>query len=184
MKKCATCRETKPVAEFHRQSSKSDGLRTRCKACENAAAVAYRQVRRWNETRAAWRAMHIRCKGKHCRHIYFDRGIKVCERWMKYENFLADMGEKPSGTFLDRIDNDGHYEPGNCRWVTPRESTLNRRVVQMIEWNGETRCIADWERVLGFNRSVILGRLRLGWNVADAMTTPAQTRPRRSQHDR
>ena len=60
-------------------------------------------------------------------HYYGGRGVTICERWGKFENFLADMGERPEGKTLDRIDNEGHYEPSNCKWSTAKEQTENRR---------------------------------------------------------
>jgi hypothetical protein len=78
-----------------------------------------------------WCGMIARChrpgSGSYPR--YGGRGITVCERWQTFENFLADMGERPAGKSIDRINNDSNYEPGNCRWATPKEQRANRRPV-------------------------------------------------------
>ena len=80
-------------------------------------------------TYSSWQAMISRCREpKNNRyHLYGGRGIKVCEQWLKFANFRADMGERPEGKTLDRINVDGHYEPGNCRWATPKEQANSRR---------------------------------------------------------
>jgi len=84
----------------------------------------------------SWAMMKRRCSptsGGPWAKDYGARGITVCDRWEAFENFLADMGERPPGTSLDRIDNDGNYEPGNCRWATPREQSRNRRPTMALQ---------------------------------------------------
>jgi hypothetical protein len=85
-----------------------------------------------SETReySTWEGMLARCRNKNSKgyRYYGARGISVCERWLKFENFLADMGPKPEGRTLDRINNDGNYERGNCRWATNHEQRINKRI--------------------------------------------------------
>lgn len=109
-----------------------------------------------------WEDMIARCNNpKHAKYPnYGGRGIRVCDRWRKYANFHEDMGLRPSGMSLDRIDNNGNYEPGNCRWATPQEQARNRRSNVMITIDGETHCLAEWVEILGEPREVLRRRFQ------------------------
>ncbi len=111
--------------------------------------------------------------------IYGARGIKVCERWREsFVNFFADMGPRPSSQHsLDRIDNNGDYEPQNCRWATRSEQMINRRMTPLITHDGLTLSAAEWSSRTGLCRKIISLRIRKGWTVHDALTTPL--RPKR-----
>ena len=93
-----------------------------------------------------------------------------CERWESFENFFADMGRRPSAAHtLDRIDNDGNYEPGNCRWATKKQQQRNRRTNRLLTFSGETHCAAEWAERLGIPYATLLARLRK-WPVERALT--------------
>ena len=98
-----------------------------------------------------WCHMKARCQrvtDPDFRH-YGGRGIKVCERWQQFENFLSDMGERPEGGSLDRIDANGNYEPSNCRWLPRNEQVRNQRKTKFVILNGERMIQADAARALG-----------------------------------
>lgn len=108
--------------------------------------------------------------------LYGGRGIKVCERWLIFANFIADMGNKPSIKHsIDRIDTNGNYEPGNCRWTTKLVQARNTRTNNYIEYNGEKRCIAEWGEIFGIRANVITKRLLRGWPIEKALTSPLDT---------
>ena len=102
---------------------------------------------------------------------YGARGIGVCERWRSFENFYADMGDRPLGKTLERHDNGLGYCPENCVWDTPKMQARNRRSNRLITHNGVTMCLAAWEEYLGLPSRIIAKRLDdLGWSVEKALT--------------
>jgi len=109
---------------------------------------------------------------------YGGRGIRVCDRWIdSFDNFLLDMGLPPGDKHtIDRIDNDGDYEPSNCRWATRSEQARNKRNSIRITLYGKTLSISDWADETGLTRSAITQRISNGWSVEDALTKPRRRR--------
>lgn len=103
---------------------------------------------------------------------YGGRGIKVCERWREFKNFFEDMGKRPTDRHtLDRFpDNNGNYEPGNCRWATPDEQRRNMRSSVYVNYDGNKVLLLDLVEKLKLNRGVVYGRLKNGWKLEDALT--------------
>jgi len=130
------------------------------------------------ELKNTWQMMIRRCEEPKRKDFkdYGGRGIRVCDRWHDFDNFYADMGVRPALMQLDRIDNNGNYEPGNVRWATPAQQTRNKRNNVNLTFTGRTMCMEDWATELGIGSPVILGRLRRGWSVEKALTTKAVRR--------
>ena len=121
------------------------------------------------ETYQCYQAMHNRCENE--KHPYYIRyggsGIEVCQQWggdFGFDNFIKDMGYRPSKKHsIDRIDNNGHYKPDNCRWSTDKEQQRNRKCNIIVEVEGITRVAAEWAELAGLERHVVSRRLRAGW---------------------
>jgi hypothetical protein len=131
-------------------------------------------------TYTSWLGMRDRCNSKNHSEYkrYGARGIRVCERWDTFANFLADMGERPSRKHsVDRRDSDGHYEPGNCRWATSVEQSRNRKYAKNITLNGETLHALDWAQKLGLSINTIRKRIRVNSDPAQILR-PSRQQPR------
>jgi len=116
--------------------------------------------------------MKNRCRYDYFHGNYKQRGITVCERWQSFENFLADMGERPDGTSLDRYpDYNGNYEPGNCRWATQKEQVNNTNRNVYISVNGVTKTQSQWAEITGLREETISARMKRGWSKEAAVTT-------------
>lgn len=119
-----------------------------------------------------WRGIMARCYNpNHISYKYYGaKGVTVCKRWLSsFDNFFDDMGEKPSGKSIDRIDSSGNYEPSNCKWSTIEEQNRNMSTNITITMNGETKTVAEWAREYGVSRFPIYRRISHGWSPLDAM---------------
>jgi hypothetical protein len=112
-----------------------------------------------------WSDMHTRCYNPKFKQFqdYGGRGITMCDRWLKFENFYEDMGEPPSPKHsIDRIDNSKGYSPENCRWATQLEQANNKRNNCHVTYNGKTHTLAEWSRITGIHQGIIWKRLNRG----------------------
>jgi hypothetical protein len=125
-----------------------------------------------------YRGMIKRCDNPRTKdfRFYGGRGIRVCDRWrgpLGWRHFFSDMGPRPSsGHCLDRIDSNGNYEPGNCRWATVVDQQRNRRSNRLLTINGVTKCASAWAEEAGLARQHLISRLNAGWDPTVAVSTP------------
>lgn len=133
------------------------------------------------ETRAyrSWAKMMARCHNPKQTgwKSYGGRGIKVCDLWLKFENFYADMGDPPSDKHsIDRIDYNGNYEQSNCRWATRKEQARNTSRNRMLTYQGETKAMSEWAEIADLPYQAFMDRIRKGWPIETAIKTPLNHR--------
>lgn len=155
------------------------GKRTSCGCKKGQATIKHGCGGKWIKTPEyrAWRAMIDRCTlPSSIGYLHYGgRGISVCDRWRHdFPAFLHDMGLKPSPKHsLDRENNDGNYEPGNCRWATPHQQARNRSDNHVLEYGGLSMPITDWAAKIGVPMATLHSRItKLGYSVEKALTFP------------
>lgn len=164
---------TEKVVDRH---SLRDGSSSSCGClCAEVRSKAHRIHGMTNSrTWLAWRNLRGRCTKAYnsCFESYGARGIHVADRWLSFENFLVDMGEVPGPDYsIERIDNDGNYEPGNCRWATPKEQARNRRSTFWVEAFGRRASLAEHAEEYGVHYKLAWKRIRqYGWSPERALT--------------
>lgn len=126
-----------------------------------------------------WEKMRHRCNNPNNRDYknYGGRGIKVCDQWNNsFEIFYNDMGQRPSNKHqIERINNDGNYEPKNCKWATKKEQARNRRNNRLIEYKGQNKTLSEWSEILNISYSVLQARIdRYKWTIERSFETSTQ----------
>lgn len=139
-------------------------------------------------TYRSWAGMLKRCRDKANNRYkrYGGRGITVCQSWQTFDNFLADMGERPDGMSIDRIDNDGHYSCGTCeecirlgrtfngQWIPRSDQQKKTSKTIYLTVNGVEKCVSDWCKLYNIQRTTLHARLKAGWDAERAVTTPVR----------
>src|ERR1700675_305053 len=128
----------------------------------------------------SWAKIKQRCFNQNCLQYkrYGGRGITMCQRWLTFQNFLADVGHRPSLQHsIERIDNNKGYELGNVRWATKQEQARNRCNNVLITFQGKTLCLIEWAEKLGFTPDTLYHRVSRGWSIERTLLTPARRPP-------
>ena len=169
--KCGTQKEV-------RSSDMVQGKVSSC-GCEHSQRIGnYNKTHGLTNTRTyrIWNNMKTRCK----KHIdYAERGIKVCDEWLKFDNFVADMGLCPDGMSLDRINVNGNYEKSNCRWATQEQQMNNTRANVWLEFDNKRLTVAQWARELNIKPSTLKARVKYGFPIERILDPMIQTKQRK-----
>ena len=176
---CGVSRDVKAAALRSKESQSCGCL---AKEIASLLSLTHGEARHGKETVEfnTWSSMIGRCSNSNHKQFYQygGRGISVCKRWAdSYQNFLSDMGRRPSSKHsIDRFpNNNGNYEPGNCRWATSREQNANTRSNRFLTALGKTQIMIEWERETGIGEATIRARLKRGWSSDMAVSIPANS---------
>ena len=146
------------------KSRVSNGYTKSCGCLNREAKPGLTHGGHSSPTYRSWSAMKVRCLNPTSKDYpkWGGRGITICESWISFENFLRDMGPRPAGTTIDRIDPEKGYDPDNCRWATPRQQAHNRRDLVSVRIGERTIPLADYAKEIGLSRGAAHLRLKRG----------------------
>lgn len=170
--KCTLCN-----IDFLIREASFSNMTGRCRKCRSVKH-GMRDSQEYN----IWYSMIERCTKPNHKFYknYGGRGIKISKDWEKFENFYRDMGNKPLGKTLERIDNDGNYCKENCKWATFAEQALNKRSNRLLTVGGVTKTVKEWSDTSGLDYDIISKRInKLGWNHKDAVTTKVKKKTKK-----
>lgn len=173
------CRCKCGTEKYVRKSKLLDGSSKSCGCYRRELNTTHGQtgkaVREKSHEYWIWNAMVQRCTNANDAGYknYGGRGITVCERWGKFENFFADMGARPSDQHsIDRDDNEKGYSPENCAWVDRNTQARNKRNNRFIVCGDDRKTLAEWAHICGVNHSTIIARIKSGWDICRAVKAP------------
>lgn len=180
--KCSICKCECGTIKVFRNCHLSSGRSRSCGCLRKDKRPNFHYIHghaRTGKISATWRCwslMKSRCSNPKDNNFkrYGGRGISVCKRWDRFENFLHDMGEKPNGKQIDRINNNGNYDPGNCRWATRKQQTRNTRRNIFMTFRGTTACLSELCEKFKMGYHTVYARLGMGWSVESALSTPVR----------
>lgn len=126
----------------------------------------------------SWKAMRNRCLHPGVANYpqYGGRGIRICDRWLEFKNFYSDMGDRPPGFSLDRIDVNGDYSAANCRWADNKTQSRNRRNSRLLTYKDQTRTMTEWSEILGLKSKTMFMRRAAGWTDEEILSTPHRSK--------
>lgn len=166
------------------------GARLSCKICRKEnSRKQYGKDKNNSETALKWRWKWImqRCKNPNRKEYknYGGRGINICDRWLDFKNFKADMGLIPfKGATIERKNNNLGYSPDNCMWATAAEQNCNKRSNVWLTHDGKTLTVAQWSATTGISRSILQHRLKYGWNVAEVLSPTITKKPMNKERNK
>lgn len=164
---CRYCGDPKACKRIFYDKRGTSHVRGHCRKCESRLAS-----KRVSPSKSSWLKMLDRCLNPNADNYdrYGGRGIKICDGWREFDQFLLEMHERPSGKHqLDRINSNGNYEPSNCRWATTSDQSRNKRTSRSFTINGRTMVLTDWCEERGIPRATVYNRLKRGLTIIEAL---------------